>query len=563
MPNNRGTEIRPLVCCAAVAIALTAAAAWLSVSLAQEYYAVAPYHYDSAAYRRIALWAHDTLASQGLGEALSQSLQAKDSLDVSLRLLFGPGFLLHRFGHLAVLLPFMAMWAFLVMWYIFRRTGSLSLGCAGVMFLLTFRFIYNPHGGIADYWKDNLATWLLSGATVAWLLAEGLTRSRWSFFSGLLLGLLTMQRSAAGVYAAMLFLPLITWATHQRVRTGGLRHAVGKLVTFFAPGALLAAVVITLQWRRLYAYYFVTGYSYGTPSAVLQYLVAVCPYAVGPALPVLLTVYLVCALCLTNWRRQRDAVVVAAWMALGLPLAVMFTSALYFGFFPLWAVLLVVLLATLVSGCQSRVSTPLIASAMLAVALACSVASYAKSRNEARSVAQSAAPTRTLYQELVAIIGAGVPPHRYGLLFSEVDAPFVNYAFFDHDLRFEKASAFVSIHDSYYQAAFPGLDADSIAHVNLRSLESHEGTIVVGYCRMDDVGRGGFDVLARKVAILMSDHVLRSPHWKAIRQLDSPFGCLYAYEYSERLLTDTEKWQGLRFLKSVAGIPLLLSLRGR
>lgn len=540
MPRCRRTEIRPLVCCAVVAIAVTATAAWLSVSLSQEYYAVAPYHYDSASYRLISIAAHDTLVSRGLAGALLQSLQSKDSLDVSLRLLFGPGFLLHRYGHLAVLLPLMAIWAFLALWYIFRRTGSLLLGCATLTFLFAFPFVYNPHGGIADYWKDNLATWLLSGATVAWLLSETLTRPGWAALSGLLLGLLTMQRSVAAVYAAILFLPLFAWAVYRRVRTDGLRYALAKMAPFLAPGALSTAIVVVPQWHRLYEYYFVKGYSYGTPLGVFQYLVATCPYAVRIALPVIFMVYLLCALCVSNWRRHLEAVMVTAWMVVGLPVAVMCTSAFYFGFFPLWTVLLVVLLAALVSGSQRKVSSPLLASAMLAVALACSLACYTTSRIEARSAARSAAPFRKLYQDLAALIGAGAAPHRYALLFSEVDAPFLNQAVFDTNVRFDRPVTFVTIHDSYYRAAFPGLDADGIVSVQIKLMESHEGTIAVGYCRTDDVGAGNFDALAKDVAFTMSEHLLRSPQWRVTRQLSSPYGCLYAYEYSTQPLTEAK-----------------------
>src|SRR5262249_19171419 len=147
----------------ATAMGVAVLAGWIAVQLARGYYAIAPYHYDSAFYRMHAVYFHQVFEKEGMIAALQQSVRTKDSLDVTLRLLFTPRFLLHRFGHLAVLLPFLALFTYLSMWYVFTRTSSLPSSVATATFLFTFLPIHGPFGepyigGIADYWKDNLAT---------------------------------------------------------------------------------------------------------------------------------------------------------------------------------------------------------------------------------------------------------------------------------------------------------------------------------------------------------------------------------------------------------------------
>src|SRR5436309_8896935 len=95
-------SIPPLLIGIVLSIGLTATAGWLAVRLSRSYYTIAPYHFDSAAYRIQAVLFHRTLASKGITAALSQSLQTKDSLDLSLRILVAPGSLLDPYGHMVV-----------------------------------------------------------------------------------------------------------------------------------------------------------------------------------------------------------------------------------------------------------------------------------------------------------------------------------------------------------------------------------------------------------------------------------------------------------------------------
>src|SRR5262249_13766190 len=108
----RPGRIPPSWVCIARAVLLTAAAAWGAVRVSRAFYAHAPHHDDSASYRYTAVAHYALYAEKGRAAALAEALRAKDGLDVTLRLLVAPSALLPFYGHLTVLLPFLALFLF-------------------------------------------------------------------------------------------------------------------------------------------------------------------------------------------------------------------------------------------------------------------------------------------------------------------------------------------------------------------------------------------------------------------------------------------------------------------
>lgn len=568
-------RIPPLLIIMSLAMGLAAMAGRQAVKVSRDYYAIAPYHYDSASYRMQAVRLHETLKSKGMAHALRQSLQAKDSVDMTLRLILAPRFLLHPYGHLVVLLPFMSVFILLAGWYVFTRTNSLLLSIATFALLFAFPFIYDPYMGIADYWKDNLATWLLGSAAVAWLLSNMLAERRWAFLCSLFLGLLVMQRTAAAVYAGMLFLPLFLWAIYQRLRLDGPRQALARIGVFVAPATLLSGLLAVIQWQQLYKYYFVVGYAYGTPALIAQYLahpiheLGLPPIVVVAVICVMYLLYLISG---SSRKQQRDEIIVASWLVVGLPLVVILSSGFYFGFYAVWPVLLIVLLATLIPRSLSITNSRLFALVLLIVASASSVFQYHISVAKGRLLAESRVGQRKLHQDVANIIAAQPEPRSYGLFFDEDEGPFFNHVFFDHGILLPPPAGYMSVHDTYYRAEFGDLTAQEIIDLNIRNLEQQAGAIAVAFCEPKDILKQPLFLsdrqlfssdeqpLAIPVAIALNDYLLQSPRWRAISRLNSPFGCLYAYKYSAQTLTETEKWQDLAFHKSLTEIPLTFSL---
>lgn len=564
---QRGLRLKvpPLLFSIILALLLSLIAGLIAVRLSRNYYAVAAYHFDSAAYRLQSIEIYETYRTQGLSAAIARSLGAKDGLDITLRVIFAPSYLLHPYGHMTVLLIFMSFFIFLTIWYVFNRTKSLLLGLSVILFIFTLRMMYNPLGGIADYWKDNISTWLLSGAVITWLLSENLGKYRWSLLSGLLLGLLIMQRTAAAVYAIILFAPVCVYALYYNIRFSGWRKGIQNVLCFAIPVLCIGIIVVLAQWQALYSYYFVTAYSYGNIASTTRYIASGIRYHIGFICLIFGTLYFILFTSIKNWRDVRSEIITASWFVCGFPMIVIVTSAEYNGFFSSWSILLIVLLAVLFA------HTPLTAMfkgftfIFLIVSIPLSVLQYVLTTDESQLYAQVNAKNRILYQKLIDIIILQPQPYRYALLFDEVDALFLNHAFFNNNVLLQPSVAFVTVHDSYYRGRFTDIRAQPIIESNIKLLEEYEGTLAVGYCDpQDTLKQSNFQtkdsVLAREVTIAMSAHLLSSPHWKVMNRLDSPYGCLYVSQYTVRSLSEVEKWQEVSFYNTLNEIPLTISV---
>lgn len=550
-------RLPPFLIVGIIAVGLTLIAGLIAVYESRAYYEIAPYHYDSASYRVSAIRSHDLFMAQGRQAALLAALRGKDGLDVTLRLILAPELLLHRYGHLAVLLPYMAFFVALTLWYVFKRTDSWLPAIATVLFLFASPLIYDPYDGIADYWKDNLATWLLASAVVSWLLSDRLARRRWAVVCSLFLGMLVMQRSSAAVYGAALFLPLFLWAAITRFRVDGWRAATQRLVVFVAPALIFCAIVVSAQLDLLYTYYFVAGYGYTNPLAVAQFLLGGVPSQIGVAvaLPI---IYVICLSCLPTWRQlHRDTLIVAALVA-ALPLLVILSNALYFGFFAVWLPLLIVLLATLMPR-SARLAQPL-AAALMVGAVCLSAVQFGVTHDRSRILAATNAAQRTFLIQLVDLLHTRSGSAGYQLLFDETPGPLYNQAFFTRGIRLAQPVGLVSVHDTYYRAAFGDQSSEQVAALNMAALELRPGAVVVTTCRVENLQNNPlFKPFALQVVLAMARHVEASAHWKAVQQLDSPYGCLYAYQYVEQAQDPVAKWQDLAESHTRVDIPVTLA----
>jgi hypothetical protein len=545
---------KPLLACAGLAVVLTALAAWCAVHVNSTYYARGTHHDDSASYHVEAVHHYELYRERGLGPALLSALRTKDGLDVTLRLLAAPGLLLPFYGHLAVLLPFLALFFFLLLWFVRRRTGSLLPGVAVAAFVFTMPPLYHPTWGMADYWKDNLATWLLAGAGLAWLLSEGFRRRGWTLLCGLLLALLGMQRTALAVYACLLFTPLFAAAAWQRLRQAGSRTALLDLACAVLPGVAAAGLVASLQWDNLYSYYLVNCYQFGSKLAVAGYVWR-CACLAGPWTWLALgAAWALCLLCFRHWRQFRGEILVGLWLAGGLPLAIILTSAHYPWLLTPWQPLLVVLLAVLVP-CDFSQARPWLAlrpfaAALLLAAAVCALGHYQSWLTLARAQGRRDAYLRHTYDEVAAALAAEPAPRHYGLFFYECNGPFWCQAFFNGGARLEHPLFFMAIHDSYFQSYGPRTVAEIAAELVGR-MEAYPDALAVAYCDPADQARlpddlKPHDASARAAAIFtaVNAHLQRSPHWKVVRRLElDTFRPVYLFRYSPRPLPAEEKWR--------------------
>ncbi|NQU38699.1 MAG: hypothetical protein HQ523_01970 [Lentisphaerae bacterium] len=520
-------------------------AAFISLSLSREYYSQAPYHYDSAAYRVDALEIYDALQSQGLKMAALLALGTKDSFDLLLRLLVVPDALQHRYGHMVILVPVMALFMVMTSLYVFRSTGRIAIALLCPATLFTYQLFYNAYWGIADYWKDNLATWLLGSALMAWLFSEDMRKRGWSIVAGLLLGMTAMQRTSGAVYAAVLLSPLFAWAVVVRCRAEGIRKGLLRTAAFLLPAVLLGALLLCMQAQQLYDYYFKGGYAYGTSADVLRFLLSgISPrlaqpvqnffpgteYGIGLAPLLLVPGYLLAFVAARGWSLRKEDINKTLWCALGLPLILIAASLYYYGAFALWPVLLVVFLATLLAHTST---SPLAHALTLVLALSIatgSVYAYHDHTSRNRAIVGRSAGYRTLLIELATLITDDpADPRPYATFFNETGAPFTNHARFDLGRKIGPPAVFITFHDQYFRRTFPGMTSDEIVASEMSRLESQPNAIAIAHADTAHLYQPTSDPIASAAILGFHHHLYNNPRWQIVNDLPSPFGPLLIY----------------------------------
>jgi len=501
---------------------LTTLAAAASIAASRAYYAVAPYHDDSAHYRLEAAALHRTWGTDGLSPALRQAAITKDGLDLTLRLLVAPGSLPHRFGHLVVGLPLMALFLFLVTRYVATRSGSAWLGAGVAAWMVAFPWIVAARWGLADFWKDSIALWLPGIAVVSLLQSPALTRPGALLGAGLALGALAMARTAVAVYVVpLLAIACVYLVRAQHPRT--VRRGVSLRVALWMglPTAAGAAAVLAWQGPALSAYYLGDGGAYGTPPAVLAYLLRSQAVQLGmlPTLVALIVVRL-------SWRDQRwrrPELVLTSACVMGLPCVVSITRGYFQGFPAIWAPLLICWLAAAVAHGVAPQDARRWGAALLSMALVLAVAGGALTIGVTQRRAQAMAWKRALYRDALAVLRQA-PSRPYVTLFDEVDGPLRNQALFDEGW--------------HLPAPVPASPATATAANVLGALEGPSPASAMLPCEPPHgAAPPALEALesasARATALGVASQVWHSPHWRQTRRWDTPeYGCVGLYEYA-------------------------------
>jgi hypothetical protein len=549
-----------------ITILITLFAVAAATFIARDYFSIAPFHYDSASYLSFALSVHDVVSLYGKKFAVIHIMQSKDILDVVLRVLFAPDSLKTVFGHMVISIPFMALFIFLVIHYVYRATQSWMASLIAIGFLFTFPLMYMPYMGIADYWKESIAIWILGCAVMSWILSDGLKNSGWAFFCSILFGLLCMERAVLGIYIGVLFIPVFCAAVYQRFKLDGAKKALCRVSIFLIPIVLSAAMLAFIQWEFFYIYYFTMGYSYSSSWEVGRYIFNDILYDAKHS-SLLVWIFL----CGIFWHRishYRD-IFTALWLTVGFPFVVIFTHGLYFYFYHVWTILLVISLTTIIAGHHSlgpsavrshRYFMPI----LLMIVIICGCIQFFLDWAWSKEHAKLNASWRVLYENISHIILQQSKPRYYSLLFFEASSgPFTDHLRLNKMAQYDDAQyvGYMSVHDSFYKVHAPADNtlsikdsflaqlrvindpsAEDIAKDNIKQMEKHDGTIAITYCHKDQIAKSSvFGADSMKIAIptvvLQTNYLLNSLNWIIIGKLDSPVGCLYVYQYSKNRLT--------------------------
>jgi len=549
MITNKCISLRNIAVIALFSFFLALSVAFISVSLSREYYKTAPYHYDSSAYRTQALDVFDCLKEEGFTKALKLSLSTKDSLDITLRLLLLPAGLQHRYGHMLILFPLMLAFIAVTAVYVLKRTARLSLACLCPTALFVYPLFYHPYWGIADYWKENLATWMLGIAIVTWLLSDNMRKRPWAFACGLMLGLFAMQRTGIILFVGLLFLPLLISAVVQTTIKKDFHTAFWDAFTLIIPAAFMLDIVICFQAFDLYEYYAKGSYAYGSHSDIWKFILNGISsswakpkmdffpgtyYSITTIPFILAPVFIFSATASRRRMSISSDAVKSLWFVIGLPMIMIAASTYYYGLFALWPILFTILLATLIPKQTTLKQSRIITILLIFAITSGSIIQYHVTTRNADEIAKRDGWYRTLMLTVAdEITRSGNPQQPYAIFFNEVGAPLANHVRFDLKQKIGQPEIRLTFHDKNIIRRFSGLPAAQIVRTEMQRLESMQDPIVIAHADIGNLYQPANDPLASAFTKGLNLYVQNHSQWKVTRTIPSAWGPLNVYHYKK------------------------------
>ncbi|MBA4188972.1 MAG: hypothetical protein C0467_13325 [Planctomycetaceae bacterium] len=560
----------PVVRCFILAVVVTGLLTVLGTSILNNYHARAHHHFDSASYRYSAILLYYNSVGQRWTSIVSL-LQQKDSLDLVVRLLLYPKSLTKFHGHLAVQVPLMTLFCSLALWYTYKRTGTFVYGVAALSCIALFGTVYHPVQGLMDYWKDNLAVWLLGSALLSWYLSEGATRRGWGFLCGVMLSMLALQRVVVAFYGTAIFLPLIAVALVQRYRDGTWRRLVGDALAFGIVPLVVASFLVLTQAKGIIHYYGVAGYDYAPPSAIADYLWNH-PFATRSAFRYGLLAFLVlpAIVQVTSSTGRAGYLVSAFWPIFAFLALVIATKAKYHSFSAVLLVLTVTAVCRLVPSHLSASSIQKLALTLISVAIIGGVAQVRYYSAQTEQYVERNAHYRKLFRELGDIVAKRPAGTGVGFFFDEAFALVELQLYFDRGNRPSPRTLryFSSVHPSYYRASFGDTPPEEIAESLIAKMEKDVGMVAVVPSQIEDFARRVQllpGVPGVPVPVQVNGRILRhiqaSPLWRATHYLTSEvYGPLLVFQLSATPLSQEEKWGSLNYQTPIVGLNLVTAV---
>ncbi len=158
----------PLIWIAVLSIILAGLAGWFTASVQSEYYEIAPYFYDAAAYdaynARLAVRLEKESRLQlAWDEWLHNNRHPLRTVPL---ILFAPELLQKPTGHLFTALPMLAIFLGLSGWTIWLRTKSPLYVTGALIFICALPGLTNFQIGLSAYWLDLHTAFLTTAATL-------------------------------------------------------------------------------------------------------------------------------------------------------------------------------------------------------------------------------------------------------------------------------------------------------------------------------------------------------------------------------------------------------------
>jgi hypothetical protein len=220
---------------------------------------------DPVGYLEESILLYEIVVKEGRWAALNSELYyGWNPLRTIPLILVAPHLLAEEHGHLFTAGPALAIFLVLLGWMVERGSGSLLLAAAAMLFCCAVDAFYDPHWGIPAYWLELPGGFLIGAAACCLGLSEGAKKTSWLVAFGLIGSAAVWARQVTGVYLFVACGPLLAATLLSMVLHSATpwREVFRILVAVGVPICLLVGFFLFSRLDVLYSYYGIAGYGY-------------------------------------------------------------------------------------------------------------------------------------------------------------------------------------------------------------------------------------------------------------------------------------------------------------
>ena len=180
-------------------------------------------------------------------------------------LLFVPGLLASRMGHMATALPMLGAFLTLLGWTVYRRTRYLPYAIGSMALFCAIPGMFSPTTGLGAYWLDLPAAFLVGGAALCLLNSSSARDLRWLAGFAVLSSLAALSRYVAAMYVFVTCVPVLAYYFIQRWRQEGnvVKTVLLPLGVIGIVIGILAGYFLIAHFESNVQFYSIKGYALG------------------------------------------------------------------------------------------------------------------------------------------------------------------------------------------------------------------------------------------------------------------------------------------------------------
>lgn len=540
--STRAQKLRALSLATVAALALTALGGWAAYRVDASYFKHHSFFFDPVSYQfRNARLSEQIRADGRWATALDEWLHNdRFPLRTIPLILLAPGLLAKPQGHMATLLPALAVFLALLGWIIWRRSGSLAYAIAGMALFASIPGFYDPRAGLGVYLLDLTAAFWCGAAIICLLQWDDGGRSGWLAAFAVFASFAALSRYVAAGYLLVMAGPVLAEILWRRRREAGrLFQAVVKPLLLTASlVAVLAGYYLLAHFRDTMDFYAAYGYNLdsGLASSARAAWRFFTSYLGCKLLLFLLALLLANLLCGKGGGRNWSRLAALCWMTLAHPLFLILVlgmashaQAAVYTLCPMF--LLVLAPWPERKRLTSKTIMAFAAAGILLVSAYQGLASVRANLAQAQTAAAMARRQKAMDQRLGKLLALQGDRLVWLALFDEYSWPPTMEAFFNHGKLPLPAGQdyFFSVHGSVWRGNFPGLSDQEICRQVSRNIHKYVDLVVV-FHDPAQARRKLKNRTSAAVAQFMARTMQADPGWqRAFLLKDTPYGPLAGY----------------------------------